>query len=121
MLSFRSLHEILEALKGQESDLPSIVRTYLARIEERKNLNAFVEVFEDEALEMAGHVQDKISLGTAGKLAGMVLGLKDNICYKGHKVSRGIEIPSRLPVSIQRHRGRPPHRRGCHHHRTYQL
>ena len=87
MLSFRSLHEILEALKGQESDLPSIVRTYLARIEERKNLNAFVEVFEDEALEMAGHVQDKISLGTAGKLAGMVLGLKDNICYKGHKVS----------------------------------
>src|SRR5690606_15374586 len=30
--------------------------------------------------------------GKAGKLAGMVIGLKDNMCYKGHKVSAASRI-----------------------------
>ena len=87
MLPYRSLFEIREAFKRQEFDLPTLVEFYLAGIEKRKNLNVFVEVFGKEAMERAGHIQEKMTAGTAGKLAGMVIGLKDNICYKGHKVS----------------------------------
>ena len=86
-MPLRSLHEIRDALKIGQSDLPSLVRSYLDRIEERQNLNVFLEVFGDEAMDRAGIIQDKLSGGKAGKLAGMVLGLKDNICYKGHRVS----------------------------------
>jgi aspartyl-tRNA(Asn)/glutamyl-tRNA(Gln) amidotransferase subunit A len=87
MLPCRSLHQIREAITGQVFILPSLVRSYLERIDERKNLNVFVEVFDKESLARARLIQDKMINGTAGKLAGMVIGLKDNICYKGHKVS----------------------------------
>ena len=61
MLPFRSLHEIREAINRQELDLPSLVESYLERIEERKNLNVFVEVFDMEALDSARLIQDKIA------------------------------------------------------------
>ncbi|MHB1179459.1 MAG: Asp-tRNA(Asn)/Glu-tRNA(Gln) amidotransferase subunit GatA, partial [Daejeonella sp.] len=64
-----------------------LVAYYLQRIENRKELNAFVEVFSEEAKQAALLVQDKISAGKYGRLAGMVIGIKDNICYSGHKVS----------------------------------
>jgi aspartyl-tRNA(Asn)/glutamyl-tRNA(Gln) amidotransferase subunit A len=35
----------------------------------------------------AVRIQEKLNSGTAGKLAGMVIGIKDNICFKDHKVS----------------------------------
>lgn len=69
-----------------------ILQTYLHAIEERKDLNAFVEVFEESALKKAEEVDHKLSQGTAGKLAGMVIAIKDNICYKNHKVSAGSNI-----------------------------
>ena len=55
-------------------------------------LNAFLEVYETEALASAQAVDDKIKAGTAGRLAGMVIGIKDNICYKGHKLSAASKI-----------------------------
>ncbi len=70
----------------------SIVSDYLENIEDRKDLNAFLEVFKDEALERAAEIDQKIKSGTAGRLAGMVIGLKDNICYKNHKVSAASKI-----------------------------
>jgi aspartyl-tRNA(Asn)/glutamyl-tRNA(Gln) amidotransferase subunit A len=84
MKAFRSLSEVRESISSGETDLPGIVSSYIERIRSSRNLNAFVEVFAKEALERAASVQEKINSGTAGKLAGMVLGLKDNICYKGH-------------------------------------
>ncbi len=62
------------------------------RIQNNTHLNAFLEVFQESALAQATLVDEKIALGKAGKLAGMVLGIKDNICYKGHKVSAGSKI-----------------------------
>jgi aspartyl-tRNA(Asn)/glutamyl-tRNA(Gln) amidotransferase subunit A len=70
----------------------SIVETYLSRIEEKKSINAFLEVFEKSALTQAEKVDEKIKNGCAGKLAGMVIGLKDNICYEGHKVTASSKI-----------------------------
>lgn len=68
------------------------VAFFLAHIAEQKHLNAFLEVFADEALQQADALDVKIKTGKAGKLHGMIVGIKDNICYKGHKVSAASRI-----------------------------
>jgi aspartyl-tRNA(Asn)/glutamyl-tRNA(Gln) amidotransferase subunit A len=70
----------------------SIVESYLKNIEKHRSLNAFLEVFEDTAMAQAEIVDEKIKNGSAGRLAGMVIGIKDNICYKEHQVSASSKI-----------------------------
>ena len=55
------------------------VQEFLSKIERTKDLNIFLEVWGDEALEQAKIIDIKISEGKAGKLAGKVIALKDNI------------------------------------------
>ena len=81
--TFTEIKAVLE--KGRT--VQDILQKYLEKIKERKDLNAFLEVFEESARLKAKEVDEKIKNGTAGRLAGMVIGLKDNICYKDHKVS----------------------------------
>ena len=76
--------------KGQS--VKDILQSYLLAIEERKDLNAFTEVFLDTAIKKAEEVDQKIAEGKAGRLAGMVIAIKDNICYKNHKVSASSKI-----------------------------
>jgi aspartyl-tRNA(Asn)/glutamyl-tRNA(Gln) amidotransferase subunit A len=64
----------------------------LDRIENHKDLNIYLEVFSEEAQTQAQKVDLKLQQGTAGRLAGMVIALKDNICYKGHRVSASSKI-----------------------------
>ena len=92
MEGFSSLSQIQVALFDGNIILPDLVTDYLKRIEERKDLNAFLEVFSNEAKSAAFIIQEKISAGTSGKLAGMVIGIKDNICYTNHKVSASSRI-----------------------------
>lgn len=86
------MREIREALKRGEYSLPELVQSYLDRIEERADLNAFMEVYGEEALERAVEIENKIQEGKGGKLAGMVLALKDNICYRDHQVGASSKI-----------------------------
>jgi aspartyl-tRNA(Asn)/glutamyl-tRNA(Gln) amidotransferase subunit A len=88
---YRSFAEVKNALSSGVSVL-DVVNNYLSRIEEHTGLNAFLEVFEDSAKAQAIRVDEKLRSGEAGKLAGMVIGLKDNLCYKGHKVSASSKI-----------------------------
>jgi aspartyl-tRNA(Asn)/glutamyl-tRNA(Gln) amidotransferase subunit A len=69
-----------------------LVKDYLQRIHQHEKLNAFLEVFEQDALERADAVDKKIAENTQGRLAGMVLGLKDVLCFKDHKVEAGSRI-----------------------------
>lgn len=69
-----------------------MVEDYLKKIEEKKDLHAFLEVFEASARAKAKEADEKIRNGNEGKLAGMVIALKDNICYKDHKVSASSKI-----------------------------
>lgn len=68
------------------------VQYYLERIEANRHLNAFLEVWGEEALARAKEVDSLVKQGKFGKLAGMVIALKDNICYAGHKVSASSKI-----------------------------
>ena len=89
---YTSLVEIKADLQSGAITVEGLVNAYLKRISQYKDLNAFNEVFGDEALACAKAVDDKIKAGAAGKLAGMVIALKDNICYKGHVVTASSKI-----------------------------
>ena len=87
MKKYTSLTEIQGKLTQKELKIQDLLSYYFEQIEKNKHLNAFNEVFFDSASKQAGIVQQKIDAGTAGKLAGMVIGIKDNICYLDHQVS----------------------------------
>ena len=90
--SWSSLNEIKTALKNGDTTVKKLVKNYLEKIKDNARLNAFNEVFTSEALLRADVLDIKIKQGKAGKLAGMVIAIKDNICYKGHKVSASSKI-----------------------------
>jgi aspartyl-tRNA(Asn)/glutamyl-tRNA(Gln) amidotransferase subunit A len=90
--NFSSLSEIQASLSEGSVSCKSLVSYYLDRIENHKDLNIYLEVFSEEAQTQAQKVDLKLQQGTAGRLAGMVIALKDNICYKGHRVSASSKI-----------------------------
>ena len=92
MYSFSNINTLQADLKAGKTNCITLVEEAIALISQKKHLNAFLEVFEDSAKELAKKTDEKIKAGTAGKLAGVIVGLKDNICYKGHKVSASSKI-----------------------------
>ncbi|MGB0870569.1 MAG: Asp-tRNA(Asn)/Glu-tRNA(Gln) amidotransferase subunit GatA [Flavobacteriales bacterium] len=88
MPKYTCIKEIQSAIANKNESCEALVKYFLKNIEEKnESLNAFLEVYEQEALEQAQHIDQKIKEGTQGKLAGLVIGIKDNICYKNHEVS----------------------------------
>lgn len=92
MYSFSNINILQADLKGGKITCAALVEQAIAAIAEKKQLNAFLEVFEASAKELAKKTDEKIKMNTAGRLAGVIIGLKDNICYKGHKVSASSKI-----------------------------
>lgn len=92
MKKYLSLQEVQTDLRNGVITLSGLVSHYLQNIDDRKNLNAFLETWPEESLEQAKKIQEKFNAGKAGKLAGLVIAIKDNICYRGHKVSASSQI-----------------------------
>jgi aspartyl-tRNA(Asn)/glutamyl-tRNA(Gln) amidotransferase subunit A len=85
--------KIREKLLAGELSVSSIVASHLDQIHiHNKALNAFLEVYEDEAMAQAVLIDARVKAGTAGKLAGLVIGIKDLLCYKGHHSYAGSKI-----------------------------
>lgn len=91
---FSSLKEIQKEISESKISLPQLVDYYLSKIDEHKNLNAILEVYSDEAKLKASEIQVKLEAKSAGKLAGMVIAIKDNIVYKDHASSASSKILS---------------------------
>jgi aspartyl-tRNA(Asn)/glutamyl-tRNA(Gln) amidotransferase subunit A len=89
---YYSLDEIKRELQSGKITVEVLVKNYLLQISANKHLNAFNEVFEQEALSRSKEVDTRIKSGRAGRLAGMIIAIKDNICYKDHKVSASSKI-----------------------------
>ena len=92
MQEYFSFNEIRKDLSAGVVTCHALVQGYLERITEKKFLNAFLEVFAEEASVRAKQIDEKIKKGKVGKLAGMVIALKDNLCYRDHKVSASSKI-----------------------------
>jgi aspartyl-tRNA(Asn)/glutamyl-tRNA(Gln) amidotransferase subunit A len=90
--NYNSLSEIQADLNSGTITCAELTSEYIRRIEVNRELNIFLEVFGNSAIEKAKEVDEKIKNKSAGKLAGMVIALKDNICYKGHQVSASSKI-----------------------------
>ncbi len=69
-----------------------LVRHHLSKINSQSHLNAFLSVYDDEALKRAEIIDQKIKAGTAKKLAGLVVGIKDVISYKDHPLQASSRI-----------------------------
>ncbi len=69
-----------------------LVDYYLSQIEKSKNLNIYIEVLEEEALEQARALDNRAADDKKGCLFGMVISIKDVLCYKGHTVTGGSKI-----------------------------
>uniref|UniRef100_UPI0030DBCEB3 Asp-tRNA(Asn)/Glu-tRNA(Gln) amidotransferase subunit GatA n=1 Tax=Algoriphagus aquimarinus TaxID=237018 RepID=UPI0030DBCEB3 len=89
---FISFDDIKKSLEKKETDCRTIVQYYLSNIQTKAHLNAFVEVYEHSALEQADLIDQKLAKGNAGKLAGMVIGIKDVLCYTGHEANASSKI-----------------------------
>src|SRR5476651_1193192 len=90
--SYPTLSAIQTDLQQGKTTVAALVEGYLHNIKLNQHLNAFNEVYDDEALVYAHAIDEKIKQGTAGKLAGIVLAIKDNICYKDHQVTASSKI-----------------------------
>lgn len=97
MKRFDSLLEVRKELLGNTLTCVELVRYYLKNIEDKKHLNVFLEVYKEEALEAALKVDAKLKAGNAGRLAGMVIGIKDVISHKGH----GLQASSKILDGFQ--------------------
>jgi aspartyl-tRNA(Asn)/glutamyl-tRNA(Gln) amidotransferase subunit A len=85
--------KIREKLLAGELSVSSIVTGHLDQIQaHNKALNAFLEVYEEDSMARAALVDAKIKAGTAGRLAGLVVGIKDLLCYEGHHSYAGSKI-----------------------------
>ena len=80
MKNYNSLGEIRQDLSNGSISCKDLIKHYLHSIHQHAELNVFLQVYEDEALERAAQIDEKIRIGTAGKLAGLVVGLKDVLC-----------------------------------------
>ena len=88
MFSYRNISDYLQQLNNNDTSCVEAVQYYLQKINTTRHLNAFVEVYGDECLERAKFLDEKRKLGKpCGQLHGVVIALKDVICYEGHKVS----------------------------------
>ncbi len=89
-MGFKQYSSIQGALLDGTLSCVSVLSHFINEIHEHKNLNAFLEVFEEEALARAKQLDEKKA--NKGKLYGMIIALKDNICYKNHRVSASSKI-----------------------------
>ena len=89
-----TIKEFHEALKNKKTSVNETVVSYLDKIKkENKNLNAYLEVFEKEAVALAEDVDRRIKEGEEPSgLLGVPIAIKDNILIRGHIASSASKI-----------------------------
>lgn len=92
MAPYPDYSQLRNALIAGKTTCREIVLWHLSKIRENKHLNTFLSVFEEESLEAADITDEKIRSGKAGKLAGLVVGLKDVISYSNHPLQASSKI-----------------------------
>ena len=84
-----TVHELQEKLKNKEITVVDITKAYSDKINEKeKDVQAFVTVLAEDAIKQTEEIQNKIESGEIiNSLAGIPIGIKDNICTKGVKTT----------------------------------
>ena len=90
----KNYKEIRSLLETSQLTCEKLVNMYLENINEQKDLNVFITLFEKESIERAKEIDKKIADGKAGKLAGAVFTIKDVISVKDSLLTCGSKILS---------------------------
>ncbi|HEX6982226.1 MAG TPA: amidase family protein [Balneolaceae bacterium] len=87
-MSLSNFSEVRSSLQSGDITLTEVVESYIRNIEQRNDeINAVISFEKKEALARAAEIQKRVEDGLAGKLAGMVVGVKDLICEKRKKAT----------------------------------
>lgn len=92
MKAYGSFREIRNDLQNGDISCRDLVKHHLSNIRDKAHLNVFLSVFEEEALSRASEVDKKIIANKAGKLAGLVVGIKDVLAYQDHPLQASSKI-----------------------------
>lgn len=93
MFEYSSIEQYHAQLQEGHMTCLQAVEHYLQRIGETTRLNAYIEVYTDEALQQAKELDKKRKAGQrTGRLHGVVIAIKDVICYKDHALSASSKI-----------------------------
>ena len=93
MFLFKDIKQYHTELDNNQTNCVEVVKRCLQLIEENKDLNAFTEVYTEEALQKAIELDEKRKTGNPlKKLHGVIIAIKDVICYKDHTVTAASKI-----------------------------
>ncbi|GJQ61438.1 MAG: glutamyl-tRNA(Gln) amidotransferase subunit A [Melioribacteraceae bacterium] len=92
MVSYSNFSEKLALIKSGRLTLSENVDFFLQKIRDNSDLNAYNFVFEDAAKKRALEVEAKIKSGNFGKLAGLVVAIKDVLSLKDNPLTCSSKI-----------------------------
>lgn len=93
LFSFKSIRSYQDDLLHLRTSCEEAVNHFLCAIREKSDLNAFLEIYPEEAVKRAKVLDQQRSAGEkTGLLHGVIVGLKDVISYKGHRLSASSRI-----------------------------
>lgn len=93
MFDFSSIEQYHARLQEGTATCLQAVEHYLRQIKSAERFNAFIEVYTGEVLQKAKELDKKRMSGApTGKLHGVIVGIKDLICYKDHQLSASSNI-----------------------------
>ena len=89
----KTIKQYQQEITNDKNGCENTVKYFLNKINSTKHLNAFIEVYKEESIQRAKELDEKKNNGIPlGKLYGVVVALKDVICYKDHKLSAASNI-----------------------------
>ena len=83
-----TVHELADKIANKELTSEEITKAYVARIDEKeKDVQAFITLTTDEAIEKSMKIDEKAGENANNNLAGIPIGIKDNLCTNGVKTT----------------------------------
>jgi aspartyl-tRNA(Asn)/glutamyl-tRNA(Gln) amidotransferase subunit A len=88
----KTLSELAAGLRSKEFSSVELTQFFLDRISQHQDLNAFITVSAESALQQAQAADQLLAAGNAGPLTGIPIAQKDIFCTLGTKTSCGSKM-----------------------------
>ncbi len=88
----KTLSELAAGLRSKEFSSVELTQAFLSRVGQHQDLNAFITVSEESALQQAQAADQRLSAGNASALTGIPIAQKDIFCTLGTKTSCGSKM-----------------------------
>lgn len=93
MFKYHSIAQYQNELLTGTASCVEAVQHYLQQIDARRHLNAYIQIYSEEALQRAADLDARRKAGKPmGRLHGVVIALKDVIAFKDHPLSAASNI-----------------------------